>query len=1702
MKKNFFIYLMAVLIFIPCALLLSACGGGKNNTPEVSEEGISVYIDGAEVNEQFNTIEVCYEDYANIVDLINNKISVEVNYNNETSKSLVYGNDGFIISGLPQNLNANEQGYNLTLSYKNYSKELILVIHKKNIDFSSVGWSYDGSYPFIYDGEEKTIELVGIPDNVEVTYENNKATNAGTYNASATVEYDKNNYNITNDEHLVLTQQWSINKAQIDMGSVKWDYSATQPFTYDGTEQEVKLINLPEGIGVNYENNTETNAGTYTARVTLNYNTTNYELININFIETINWTINKQQVIKPNKVSGISYNGQEQTGVNYNSEYVNILFTVRGDTVATNAGQYSVTFALIDTDNYQWDDGSINNIVLDWRIEQAPLYVGGVSWDYNTYEPFTYDGQEKTVSIINLPKGVTVKNYTGTISATDAGTYTAGVVFEYDDVNYYLSGEPQELQWKIEKAENTISGELVLKGITYGDTLGEPSGVSAAYGDITYKYYNNEYEEISKPTNVGTYYVKGFSVGNNNWVAQETEYKQFYISRNYISDPELVRNCFIYTGTAFTPELVEEIDESIVEMTGDLSGTKTGNYTITFTLKDKTNYGWQSASGTAQETDDITLNWSIIDSPLTMTLNGESLSSSEFEALIQFNIGDNWYVTVNEGYNYSLNYEYLNTNNIKVWSGQTDEGSNSNLDVTIDPSRFTYIIKITQYAEVVYTKTITVNHDIFENVMVGDKEMTFDEFVANPEVEYGKNLKFNLKTGYESIFTFSANDFEVTENTTITIKYQLSGERVYKTIEVLCVIKPVESVTVGSQTLSYEEFIANPVVKYGDTLSIKFKSNYTGFYTDYSFPYEVKDDIQVIIYTSTDEIFDTINVKCRKNVLTDISIDGTSVSYEELLQMNSIHLGSSLTFTINEEFVNVIEVVMNNNGQDNVLTGQQTIVFEEINNLYLNIRDKYTQSSINSISLNVIFFDSIVINNNVVDTTHTTYINYSRDLNENIFTISTNDDLFNKYTLYYETNSSTKVEITQPTFEVSIEEIKEYLYIYVIYDNDVIPVLTIHFIDFCPVETVSVQVYQQNSIDNPQYYIDNDEISITSYGVINSLSLTYKDGYTDCTYKVFDENGLEIDDFTTIKNTTYTIKIYSDNTEIYSFLFKVKYQFNNLIDGMQYLGDANVASIVTNDSQLSIPNLTDTEYFTNQSIMFNGSNSVTLTEGQQTIEVVYSFTVNQKTFTYAFDLIVEYVLQEDNPIDYVSGITINYTDIWGNSYAVSFDSNLKFTNWECDLSDIAFVEENDIIIDTAYIVVSKEIKFSEDKTYCWLEYVIDVDGQNKTFRGYIKTTGTISNNTNAQIIFSDAKTEEDLTNLLVDNTYTIEKVNVFGDLEIILEDENARIEYYFNGKIVDGNNIALNPIGTYTVKIFSSGTYTVKIFSSDNTATRSINIIVQDYESLMFEAFYESERLYLEYSNNGPIGNMTMKYNPLTGPYFIGYFGEKNLTGLTQVTISGNSAYENMLYYSDKETPITNLDNLVLDIMTDLDGSITEIIGGKYVLVYAKIENVYHAIYFIFENRPPYPMTFSFDTDKNGEINENDTQISLKVNLEEAETGVVDLGDFYIGESGPSVEVTREELGMAETETTVNATVNWLSTFEDYSYQYFTDLPEGQDMPELIGPSEDNLTSTFTLNFVDDGSGQLVATIYVCSEGATQETLKELIVPVTFILVD
>ena len=1703
-KRKIFVLLLAIVFILPCAIFVSSCCA-DNSDPKAT--GITVSLNGQEVNSENNTITTTYGVYQNSNNIINDFISVSLNYDDGQFKTLTYGaNDGFSVSGLPQILNANETGYNLSISYKDFEPVSVkLIINKATIDMSNASWDYYDSNPFTYNKQQHSISIINLPEGVTVDYEGNVETNAGNYIATASLSYDITNYKLVNN-NLELVKNWSINKAVIDLSYASWNYNEISSFTYDAEQHSISIINLPEEVTVEYQNNSAINAGTYNATAKLIYDSSNYVLQNNNIELSKEWKIKKASI----NMSGVYWD-------NYSFDYdgsiktVSILNLPTGVTVnyqgvrsAKNAGTYTTTATLIyDKTNYELVGNNLN-LSHEWTIYKASIDCGEARWNYNYNTTYIYDGQLKSVEITGLPDDVTVTYKNN--SATDAGNYTATATFVYDSINYELTFAPStQLEWKIEKATNSISGELVFDSSwTYGETPSIPSGLSALYGEIVYKYYINDgedYTEISAPTNstnAGSYYIAGHSVGNNNYVAQQTEYKKFTIDVveipfNLISNPsiKLEKNSFIHTGSAYTPNILEKPNENLVNITGDLTAEEIGNYQITFEIKDKVNYVWKLIEG--HSTENQTLNWSIINSPLTMTLNNKELSASEFEALSQFNIGDNWYVTVNGDYNYSLNYEYVNTSNNKVWSGETDEGLkglNSNFDVTVNPSHFTYIIKITQNAEVVYTKTITVNHDIFENVMVGDIEMTFDEFVANPEVEYGKNLKFNLKKEYSSLFTLTQNDFTVTDDTTITINYELNGERVYKIIEVNCLKEPIESIQVNQQTFSYEEFCQNPVVKYGDEISINLKSSYQNFHTNYPDPFVIKNDIQIEVYTANSDLVTTIKIVCKMDYIKNIKIDEQNITFEEFLSMTTIPYGSTLTFTVNDEFTGLIDVTMynNNNGQYELLNGEQVVEINNMNSLSFTINDSLDQSYIiKSFSLSPLFFDNVTINNKNISLTQTNIV-YDKDLNEDDFTISIDENLLLNYEIYYEINlNHEKVELNQATIQFLNQEIKDRLTFYIKINNEYEQVLDIYFEEFSPIKTLQANIYEQDEVINNSISINNNKSSLIINGAIVEFDIVFKEKYQTCDYKIFNENNVEIQDFSLIQDGIYFLKIYLKEVEIYSCSIDIKYQFNDLIDGMNYVGDKNKAVLFTNTNQLSVPELIEADYFTNQSITFDNLQVVELSEGQQEVDVLYTFTANNKTFEYSFILLVEYV-----PQIYVSNINITYKDKRGNPDNINFDSNFQFSNGEYKLSDMAFVEENDILIDTIYPIVSKEIKFSEDKTLCWLEYVIFVDGQNKTFRAYIKTSGTISNNTNAQIIFSDAKTVNlNITDLMIDDCYTIDKVNAFGNIEINLEDENARIQLYFNNELLNENYLEINAIGTYTIKITSS----------DNNTTRTVTIIVKDYESLMFEVFYGENRLFLENGNNGPIGNMKIKYDEERECiYFVGYFGSKNPDDETQVTLSGNTIYENMIYYDDMITPIRNLNNLVLNLLVDNDGSITGIVGGEYVLIYMIVENLFYPVYFVFEEELPYPMTFAFDKNGDGNLDENDTYIKLKLNLDDVHAGIIDLGDFNRGEIGLVVNVSKNDLGMEQTEMAVTTTISWLSTFEDYSYSYVLEKPEGQEELNLVGPTSQTLQSTVTLNFVDNGNGKYIATIYVCSENTTENDLPYNLVDVQFIL--
>lgn len=221
---------------------------------------------------------------------------------------------------------------------------------------------------------------------------------------------------------------------------------------YDGHEHEIVIGGkLPEGADVAYENNKATNSGEYTAKATITAK--GYETLTL----TAKLKINKINY----DMSNARWDYEDEFTYNGTEHKVEIIGLPQGVTAQytnnknTNAGSYTATARLVyDEQNYN----AISMPSLNWTIKKADYDMSNVKWTYT--DPFACDGQEKVVLVEGLPEGVTVSGYQNN-RKTEAGTYTATAILNYDKQNY---NEPSidECVWRIlpdvsEIASNVLS---------------------------------------------------------------------------------------------------------------------------------------------------------------------------------------------------------------------------------------------------------------------------------------------------------------------------------------------------------------------------------------------------------------------------------------------------------------------------------------------------------------------------------------------------------------------------------------------------------------------------------------------------------------------------------------------------------------------------------------------------------------------------------------------------------------------------------------------------------------------------------------------------------------------------------------------------------------------------------------------------------------------------------------------------------------------------------------------------------------------------------------------------------------------------------------------------------------------------------------------------------------------------------------------
>ena len=317
-------------------------------------------------------------------------------------------------------------------------------ILQATVDVSELKWNYNE--PFVYDGTEKKVEVVSIPNGVTVTYTNNVKTEAGTYVAIAKTVPSDPNYNLVG---IVKDLEWTIKKATMADTTLSWNY--TEAFVYDGTEKVVEISNLPEGVSASYTNNVAVDAGTYTAVVTFQSTNPNYEFT-VESLE-LEWTILPAPIdvseVKWNYTAPFTYDETEKK-VELVDVPENVVVTYSGN-VATVVGTYTATVDVVPATSNYVVVGEISD--LEWTINKGVIDDSSLEWNYT--KAFVYDGTEKVVEINNLPSTIKAV-YLGN-KATDAGTYTATATLTTVNENYELTVTSIEIEWSIIPASIDVS---------------------------------------------------------------------------------------------------------------------------------------------------------------------------------------------------------------------------------------------------------------------------------------------------------------------------------------------------------------------------------------------------------------------------------------------------------------------------------------------------------------------------------------------------------------------------------------------------------------------------------------------------------------------------------------------------------------------------------------------------------------------------------------------------------------------------------------------------------------------------------------------------------------------------------------------------------------------------------------------------------------------------------------------------------------------------------------------------------------------------------------------------------------------------------------------------------------------------------------------------------------------------------------------
>lgn len=311
----------------------------------------------------------------------------------------------------------------------------------------------------------------------------------------------------------------------------------TSAFTYDATEKVV----VPESKYYTVEGTSSAKLpGSYKVTVTLKdgYAWKDGTTDPIEFT----WNIKALQTKKPVAVSGLAYNGKNQTGVKAGKGY-----NLAGTYTAKNVGSYKAKVLLAE--GYEWSDGTTDPLTLTWSINKAgqtvktkvttknytftslkkkaaSFMIGAFGQGTISYKVVKASSKaSKYITVdkkgkVTVKKGAKIGTYVVRVSAAGNSNYKAAT----KDVTVKVTKLTQKITAKVSK-KNVKASSIKKKAVSFN--IGAKAKTSVSYKVVKAPSKASKYISVSKSGKVtmkkkapkGTYEIRVTAKANGTYNA-------------------------------------------------------------------------------------------------------------------------------------------------------------------------------------------------------------------------------------------------------------------------------------------------------------------------------------------------------------------------------------------------------------------------------------------------------------------------------------------------------------------------------------------------------------------------------------------------------------------------------------------------------------------------------------------------------------------------------------------------------------------------------------------------------------------------------------------------------------------------------------------------------------------------------------------------------------------------------------------------------------------------------------------------------------------------------------------------------------------------------------------------------------------------------------------------------------------------------